>query len=248
VIRSSIRASKLTVVAVVTVFGLFFGAATANAQTCYPGTFTDVPPTHPFFADITWLANEGITTGYADCTFRPTLSITRQAMASFIWRYAGEPPVPVGAPTFPDVPESNPFSDAIRWLASEGITTGYADGTFRPAVPAGGPSFPDVPPDHKFYTPIMWLAATGITTGFADGEFKPLNNTSRQAMAAFLNRYNNTIGAPVATLSEDLSASMASDRSAVEQLTGSNGARLALVLPLLAGALLLGNRRRQSEI
>ena len=53
-------------------------------------------------------------------------------MASFLWRMAGEPDPPVDAPTFSDVAASSPFATPIAWLAGTGITTGYADGTFRP--------------------------------------------------------------------------------------------------------------------
>jgi peptidoglycan/xylan/chitin deacetylase (PgdA/CDA1 family) len=98
-------------------------------------TFSDVPPSSPFHDAVRWLAAEGITTGRPDGTFGAALPVSRQAMAGFLWRLAGEPPPSPGAPTFPDVPASNPFADAIRWLASEEITGGFPDGTFRPTAP-----------------------------------------------------------------------------------------------------------------
>ncbi|MCC5952672.1 MAG: PD40 domain-containing protein, partial [Acidimicrobiia bacterium] len=55
------------------------------------GPFTDVPATHPFCAEITWMVDQGITTGFDDNTFRPTSPISRQAAAAFLWRLAGEP-------------------------------------------------------------------------------------------------------------------------------------------------------------
>jgi len=183
------------------------------AGTSPPATtgFTDVGAAHPFFTNIAWLADSGYTNGYADGSFRPTASISRQAMAAFLWRMAGQPAVPTDAPTFPDVPVGHPFRDAIRWLASEKITSGYADGTFRPAaditrqamasflwrldgqppVPAGAPTFPDVPVGHPFRDAIRWMASEKITSGYADGTFRPASNTSRQAMAAFLFRYQD---------------------------------------------------------
>ena len=39
--------------------------------------------------------------------------------------------VPWDSASFPDVTDTTPHADEIRWLASSGISTGYPDGTFR---------------------------------------------------------------------------------------------------------------------
>lgn len=120
--------------------------------------------------------------------------------------------------TFSDVPPGTPFSTEITWLADRGVSTGWSDGTFRPyqAVTrdamaafmyrlAGSPSFPvpavspfaDVPTSYQFYVEIAWLDHAGISTGWntAQGrEFRPWNLITRDAMAAFLYRYE---GSPV---------------------------------------------------
>jgi hypothetical protein len=98
-------------------------------------TFSDVGPDHVFREEIAWLAGSGLSQGYADGTFRPAAPVSRQAMAAFIHRSAGSPALPSGAPTFRDVGPTNPFVTPIRWLAAVGVTTGYADGTFRPQAP-----------------------------------------------------------------------------------------------------------------
>lgn len=171
--------------------------------------FVDVGPDHLFCADIAWAAGESIVTGYADGTYRPTLPTTRGELAAMLHRFAGSPPVPTGAPTFSDVGPGHTFATAISWAASNGITLGYEDGSFRPAervtrqeVAAflhryagkstpepGGPTFTDVPPGHPFEDAIRWLAAAGITEGELDGTFRPLENVTRQAIAAFFHRY-----------------------------------------------------------
>jgi secreted trypsin-like serine protease len=53
-----------------------------------PGTptFDDVTPSHPFYEAIEWMADEEITTGYDDGTYRPSASVTRQSMAAFLYR------------------------------------------------------------------------------------------------------------------------------------------------------------------
>jgi hypothetical protein len=97
-----------------------------------PLPFSDVPPTHPFRDAIAWMVAEGITTGYPDGTFKPTAKVTRQTAAAFIWRRQGTPPPSSTAPTFTDVPAGHLFEQPISWMAGEGITNGYPDGTYRP--------------------------------------------------------------------------------------------------------------------
>jgi len=98
--------------------------------------FTDVPLDHPFCGEIQWLAGTGITKGYPDETFKPTSTVQRQAMAAFLYRFAGNPngvkPACTGVtPPFTDVPLDHPFCGEIQWLAGTGITKGYPDGSFR---------------------------------------------------------------------------------------------------------------------
>lgn len=169
-------------------------------------TFADVPGTHPFATEITWLLTEGLTRGFDGNEFRPNLPVTRQAAAAFLYRRAGEPEV-AGVSGFTDVPASHPFHDAIVWLEQEGITEGFADDTFRPTVPvsrqaaaaflhraAGSPEvdgaagFTDVPASHPFHDEVAWLVEEGIAEGFDDGTFRPARAVTRQAMAAFLYR------------------------------------------------------------
>ncbi|WP_396134597.1 S-layer homology domain-containing protein [Cellulomonas sp. ATA003] len=93
--------------------------------------FVDVPTSHRFHDEIRWLASTGITTGYRDGTFQGSGSVSREAMAAFLHRAAGSP-APVGpVREFVDVPADHPFHDAVAWLASTRITTGYRDGTFQ---------------------------------------------------------------------------------------------------------------------
>jgi hypothetical protein len=54
-------------------------------------------------------------------------------------------------------------------------------------------SFSDVPPSHPFYNEITWAEEHEIVNGFEDGTFRPANNVTRQAVAAFLARYNNSV-------------------------------------------------------
>lgn len=181
-------------------------------------TFSDVPPEHPFFAEIEWLVGEGITVGFADGTFRPTWSITRGAMSTWLYRYQGSPAFEApDEPTFPDVPASHIFFTEIEWAVSEGLIQGFPDGTFKPSrmisrqsmaallyrnagepafVPGSTPSFLDVPTTHVFFTEIEWAAKQAIIQGFEDGRFRPNWRVTRQTGAAFFFRADASIGLP----------------------------------------------------
>ncbi len=112
--------------------------ATYTPPACTVPSFTDVPCTYWAAAWIEELATRGITTGYPDGTYRPTTSVNRAQMAVFILRSlegsSYTPPACI-TPTFSDVPCSYWAAAWIEELADRGITTGYADGTYRPANP-----------------------------------------------------------------------------------------------------------------
>ena len=95
--------------------------------------FRDVPTTHQFYKEITWMRSVGITTGYPDGTFRPDDAISREAMAAFMYRAAGTPAYS-GTGGFSDTGSSG-FQKEIAWVKSQGISTGYPDGTFKPNDP-----------------------------------------------------------------------------------------------------------------
>jgi hypothetical protein len=68
------------------------GAVAVAAPAIAATSFDDVPPSHPFHEDITWLAGTGITSGYPDGGYHPNDPVTRQAMAAFLRRLAGADP------------------------------------------------------------------------------------------------------------------------------------------------------------
>jgi len=108
----------------------------ARAPSCTTAAFTDVPASHPFCGEIAWLASTGITTGWPDGTFRPSQAVTREAMAAFLYRFdhgPGRAPACTYSP-FGDVLASHPFCGEIAWMAEQGISTGWVDGTFRPSL------------------------------------------------------------------------------------------------------------------
>ncbi len=96
-------------------------------------SFTDVPASHPFYLPIEWMKDEGLANGNVDGTYGPMDSISRQAMAAFLYRAAGSPAfTPPAVATFSDVAVGSPFYAEIEWLKFAGIANGNEDGTFGP--------------------------------------------------------------------------------------------------------------------
>jgi hypothetical protein len=56
---------------------------------CSTPPFPDVPITNQFCPQITWVKDNGISTGFGDGTYRPTDNVTRQAMSAFMYRLNG---------------------------------------------------------------------------------------------------------------------------------------------------------------
>jgi hypothetical protein len=68
-----------------------------NPNFTHKGNFTD-SSTSQFATAIAWMKASGRSTGYADGTYRPAESITREAMAAFMYRDAGSPYMPTIPP------------------------------------------------------------------------------------------------------------------------------------------------------
>lgn len=62
-------------------------AVTATAVAQPSQRFDDVPADHYAFDAVAWLADNDITTGYDDGTFKPDRTVTRAHVAAFLYRY-----------------------------------------------------------------------------------------------------------------------------------------------------------------
>lgn len=53
--------------------------------------FRDVPKSHQFYREISWMRSEGLSSGYAHASgkreYRAGSKVTRQAMAAFLYRF-----------------------------------------------------------------------------------------------------------------------------------------------------------------
>jgi hypothetical protein len=103
-----------------------------------PVSFSDVPSTHPYYAQITAIAGVGIVGGYADGTFGPDRSVTRQQFAKMIVKALGLAVSGTEICPFSDVGRNldakDPFypDKYVAVCATAGITTGTSATTFNP--------------------------------------------------------------------------------------------------------------------
>ncbi len=113
-----------------------------------------------------------------------------------------------------DVSENAWYSDAVRFVAENGLMNGYGDGRFgpddelsraqlaqilyhhaqRPDLTDAGP-FADVPNGIWYTDAVTWAAANGIVGGYGNGMFGPGDPVTREQLAVMLWRYS---GSPAA--------------------------------------------------
>jgi uncharacterized protein YkwD len=165
-----------------------------------------------------WDEGNGIT------TYRPLTRVSREAMAAFMYRLAGKPVfTPPAASPFIDVDTGHKFYKEISWLAEQGVTAGWDEGNGKASywpktqvnrdamaafmyrladepifTPPPASPFIDVDTGNLFYKEITWLATQGISAGWDEGNgkasYRPLTSVNRDAMAAFMYRYNLKFG------------------------------------------------------
>lgn len=190
--------------------------AAAPAVTGGTKRFNDIRKGDKFYGSIMWMYAAGLTTGVKDgnrVNYKPRSTLSREAMAAFLYREAGSPEFTMPRHGFIDVPKDHQFYTPIMWMKATKLTTGVKTPqglAYKPQSPlsreamaaflyrsAGSPkvsgvAFPDVPRKHKFYRAITWMEQSKLTTGVKqpDGTVKylPLHKLSREAMAAFMHR------------------------------------------------------------
>ena len=88
--------------------------------------FTDVPAGQWYTDAVVWAAGEGVVKGIGNDLFDPDGLVTREQMATMLYRYAGSPAVTGGALTgYGDQAQVSDFAlQAMEWAVSQGILTG----------------------------------------------------------------------------------------------------------------------------
>jgi hypothetical protein len=95
--------------------------------------FTDVVKDAWYSDAITWAAANGVVGGYGNGLFGPNDNITREQLATILWRYSKSPAATNKELHFNDTDEISGYAlDAIRWAVENGILNGFGDGRLGP--------------------------------------------------------------------------------------------------------------------
>ena len=174
--------------------------------------FTDVPEGAWYEDAAAYVYQHGLMAGTSATTFAPDATTSRSMIATILWRIAGSPVVDY-AMDFADVPQVQWYSEAVRWAASEGIVSGYGNGTFgtndsitreqfaamlyRFAQKQGYDvsvgentnilSYTDAEDVAEYAIPAMqWAVGAGIISGTGDGSTLSPQGQATSAQAAVM--------------------------------------------------------------
>lgn len=166
---------------------------------------SDLPESHQFYDEITYLMDRGVIEGYPDGTVRPDQEVTRAEAAVMVGRLQDFDGTK-RATQFSDVPAGYYASGYIAEAAEAGYFEGYGDGRFGPndSIIRGDMalvvervfdlaftidvSFTDVPSNAYYEEAISKILAANITNGYPDNTFRPKQEVTRGQFAAFLAR------------------------------------------------------------
>lgn len=167
--------------------------------------FSDVVSGAYYCDAVQWAVENGITSGYADGTFRPGAACTRAQIMTFLWRAAGSPEPNAADHPFLDVSTGAYYRKAALWAVERGITAGTTSTTFSPdnvctraqamtflyranGSPAvsGSSGLSDIATDAYYRDAVMWALANHVTNGASAETFSPDNACTRAQIVTFL--------------------------------------------------------------
>ena len=171
--------------------------------------FVDVPADSYYFNAVKWAQKLGITNGKTDVLFGSSDPCTRGQIVTFLWRAAGSP-APKGTAKIPaDVLPGSYCYDAVAWAIENGVTNGFADGSFGVnstctrgqsvtflyralgTAPTTVNGFTDVAAGDFYAEAVAWAVENGVTNGTTDSTFSPSNGCTRAQIVTFLYRAKN---------------------------------------------------------
>ena len=100
--------------------------------------FTDVEAGTWYTDAVAWAAENGIVNGVSETEFAPGKDITREQLATILFRYAEAKGYDVSAradlSAYPDADQIQSYAaESVAWAVAEGLIQGFEDNTLRPA-------------------------------------------------------------------------------------------------------------------
>ena len=92
-------------------------------------TFTDVSADKWYSKAVSWAAEKGVVNGMGDGSFRPDNEITREQLATILFRFAKltemDPPERADLSGFPDAKDVQSYAvEALQWAVEKGLVNG----------------------------------------------------------------------------------------------------------------------------
>lgn len=98
--------------------------------------FTDVAPTAYYADAAAWASAEGIVSGYGNGLFGSDDPVTREQIATILWRYEGSPAPSDTSQSFVDQASIASYAvNAVAWARENGIINGMSGNLFAPKSP-----------------------------------------------------------------------------------------------------------------
>ena len=177
--------------------------------------FTDVDEDAWYYDAVSSMVEQGYMNGTSETTFEPFLNLTRAMIAQILYNMEGAQGN--GEAAFTDVADGQWYADAVNWAASEGIVSGYGDGTFGPNDPitreqmatilyqyaaykgydlsdtASLDAFTDAADVSSWALPyVQWAVGCGIMNGRDNGTLDPASTATRAEIAVMVDTFLQT--------------------------------------------------------
>lgn len=95
--------------------------------------FTDVAPTAYYSDAAAWASQEGVISGYGNGLFGSDDPVTREQIATILWRYDGSPAPAGTSQAFADQASIASYAvDGVAWARENGIINGMTGNRFAP--------------------------------------------------------------------------------------------------------------------
>lgn len=204
-----------------------------------PG-YTDVTEKNWYHDAVAFVTEKNLMDGLTDTTFGPSRNLTRQMLATALYRLAGSPAIQADNP-FTDVAGDAAYRDAVVWAYSTGVVNGTSDTAFSPdsaierqAIAAmlaryldadtsgeeGLDGFTDAAAIRSYAKgALSWAVANKLIQGNPDGTVNPRGNATRAQAAAILQRFAALAGDEDDTSSDDKAedGTMSSEDAAIRE-------------------------------
>ncbi len=176
-------------------------------------SFSDVSKDDWFYDDVAFAVHKGLFGGVGDGRFAPLSPMTREMLATVLYRLDGEPAVSGGS-SFGDAAAGQWYTDAVIWANRNKIIEGYPDTKFgvgdnvtreqmalmlmRYAVYKGYDTsaaadlrgYGDAGQISSYAREAMeWAVAEGLLTGKDGGVLDPGGSAARCEVAAVIHRF-----------------------------------------------------------